>query len=122
VSYRCRDCGLQRAPIPNDFCWECAGQRRLTVGQRAYLMSVTEVHLGAFPHCDDKVLHAPDECRYCAMAEYAALHELRRRFGIAYSGRPAQGGQSSCPSEAFRPAELIERWPGNRAAPPVQSP
>lgn len=116
MSYRCRGCGLTHSPAPDELCWHCAGERRLTVAQRAYLMAVAELRLTMFPHCDDKVLHARGTCRYCSSGRYARLHELRRRFGIGYTGAALEAGQEACPSEAFRPVDVIDRWPGNRAA------
>lgn len=118
MAYRCRGCGLMGSPSPGELCWHCAGERRLTVAQRAYLMAVAQLQIGMFPHCDAKVLHARGTCRYCTHPRYDRLHELRRRFGIAYAGATLEDGQEPCPSEAFRPADQIERWPGNRAVSP----
>jgi len=117
VSYRCADCGQKTAPTPMELCWRCAGERRLTATQRAYLDAVAGLKLTSFPHCDGNVLHARGSCRYCSMGQYDRLHELRRRFSVAYSGATLEPGQDPCPSEAWRPQEIIERWPGNRAAP-----
>ena len=116
MSYRCRDCGQQLAPSPTELCWHCAGKRRLTVSQRAYLMAIAELRLSMYPHCDQNVLHARGTCRYCSSGRYDRLHELRRRFSIAYTGALPESDQEPCPSEAWRPVDLIERWPGNRAA------
>lgn len=100
-----------------ELCWSCAGEERLTDTQRAYLAAVAELGLRMFPHCDANVLHARGECRYCSMDQYDRLHDLRIRFGIAHSGATLEPGQDPCPSEAWRPADIIDRWPGNRAAP-----
>lgn len=100
-----------------ELCWRCAGEERLTPTQRDYLAAVAELGIQQYPHCDSNVLHARGTCRYCSSSRYDALHTLRRRFAIAYSGALIEAGQEACPSEAWRPADVIERWPGNRAAP-----
>lgn len=115
--YRCRDCGEKRSSDPFGICWVCEGERKLTVGQRAYLMAVKRLEIRSFAHCDGNVLHARGTCRYCSMAQYDRLHELRRRFNVAYTGATLESGQEPCPSEAWRPVDIIEKWPGNRAAP-----
>lgn len=117
MPYRCSDCGLKTSATPFERCWRCEGERRLTATQRAYLKAVQELKLDSFAHCDGNVLHARGTCRYCSMARYDRLHELRRRFNIAYTGAMLEGDQAACPSEAWRPVDIIERWPGNRAAP-----
>lgn len=100
-----------------ELCWTCAGDERLTERQRRYLESVRVLGLREYPHCDDKVLHARGDCRYCSLAQYERLHALRAEMSIAHSGAMVETDQDPCPSEAYRPADIIERWPGNRAAP-----
>jgi hypothetical protein len=42
-----------------------------------------------FPHCDSRVLHAKNECRYCdARPEWQALREA---WGIAFTGQTPVG-------------------------------
>lgn len=114
--YRCRDCGQKRSSDPSGICWVCAGERQLSAGQRAYLAAVKELGLTRFPHSDGNVLHAPGSCRHCSSREWDGLHELRWRFNIAYTDALLEADQAACPSLAWRPLEVIERWPGNQAA------
>lgn len=117
MTYRCSDCGRNTAPTPLERCWQCQGERNLTGVQRAYLDAVAQLRIHTYPHCDLRVLHARGECRYCSMASYDRLHELRGRFDIAHTGAMLEAGQAACPSTAFRSLEVIEMWPGNRVAP-----
>lgn len=102
-----------------DLCYHCAGIRRLTDRQVAYLAAVQRLYDAApglnYPHCDQYVLHAPNECRYCG--ERQDLVELRLTHHIAFTGESLGGWLDPCPSEAFRPAEVRDRWGGNRAYP-----
>ncbi len=115
--YRCSDCGQKRSRDPFGRCWVCEGDRQLTATQRAYLEAVKQLGLTMFPHCDGNVLHQRGSCRYCSMGQYDRLHELRARFNIAHSGAALEPDQDPCPAEAWRPADVIDKWPGNRAAP-----
>jgi hypothetical protein len=71
----------------------------------------------AFPHCDQRILHAPeDECKYCN--EYADWQELRRMWGIAFTGHTPLSDQLPCPADANRPPDSPadhRQWPGNVA-------
>lgn len=115
MTYRCSDCGRHTARTPTERCWECQGQRNLTVSQLAYLMAVAELRIVSFPHTDRRVLHARGDCRYCSIATFDRLHDLRSRFDLAHTGALVEAGQDPCPSEAFRPVAVTELWPGNRA-------
>lgn len=72
--------------------------------------------MGVTPHCDSTVLHAPGECHYCD--DYPQWQEARRVWGIAFTGREAEGGQLPCPSEVRRPGGVSQLWHGNRPASP----
>ena len=37
-----------------------------------------------FPHCDQRILHAPGECQWCD--EYPKWQKLREAWGIAFTG------------------------------------
>ena len=37
-----------------------------------------------FPHCDQRILHAPGECEYCD--RHADWQALRDAWGIAFTG------------------------------------
>jgi hypothetical protein len=64
----------------------------------------------AHPHCDDLVLHAPGECRYCD--EFPERQAMRFRNGVNFTGK-LEYGKRPCPSTERRPLEVIERWHGN---------
>lgn len=80
-------------------------------------------HIYQFPHCDQRVLHAPeDNCEYCnAHPEWQAL---RVAWGIAFTGHSFNPDGSlqvdvhnqvlmPCPAEAVRDIETIHNWHGN---------
>ncbi len=79
------------------------------------------------PHCDARVLHAPNECRYCD--KHPEWQELRKIWGIAFTGhsydkngKPAKDEYGDilqpCPAEADRGMESINGWGGNVAMTP----
>lgn len=69
-----------------------------------------------YPHCDRRVLHAPEDgCAYCN--KEPGLQELRRAWNIAFSGHDPVAGQTACPADlAVMYAERSDynSWPGNR--------
>lgn len=69
------------------------------------------------PHCDASVLHAPGECRWCdARSDW---QELRKLWGIAFTGKQPTERQIACPSDFRRGFDGAGRqWPGNRAETP----
>ena len=72
-----------------------------------------------FPHCDQRILHAPGECEYCdAHHDWQALREA---WGIAFTGhQPGVGRYSKelpCPADFNRPQGSTadhRRWGGNK--------
>lgn len=68
--------------------------------------------ISQFPHCDQRVLHAPGECEFCD--KHPAWQALRMAWGIAFTGYEAENGELGCPSEARRPLSIINKWPGNQ--------
>lgn len=50
------------------------------------------------PHCGQRILHAPSECEYCD--HYPDWQQLRRLWGIAFSGHVPQGQEQPCPADA----------------------
>ena len=64
------------------------------------------------PHCDAAILHAPGECSYCDM--YPEWQELRRLWGVAFTGHHPQGWEVACPSDQRRPGGVNQIWPGNK--------
>lgn len=68
------------------------------------------------PHCDERVLHAPGECRYCDI--YPEWQQLRKLWGIAYTGHQPIDNEMSCPSDFARGLGAAGQWwSGNRATP-----
>jgi hypothetical protein len=66
-----------------------------------------------FPHCDQRVLHAPGECDYCD--EHPEWQDLRLAWGIAFTGYTPEGNELPCPATRSRPLDVIEAWHGNVA-------
>lgn len=72
-----------------------------------------------FPHCDNRILHAPGECAYCdRRPEWQAL---RIAWGIAFTGQQPDGDHTllPCPADYARPPGSPadhRRWYGNVAA------
>jgi hypothetical protein len=69
-----------------------------------------------FPHCDQRILHAPGECKYCDMNP--EWQELREAWGIAFTGHLPEIGSGVllCPADYTRNAEDYNAWGGNRAS------
>lgn len=67
-----------------------------------------------FPHCDQSVLHAPGECKYCdSLPEWQALRVV---WGIAFTGHAPEetDAKIACPSDHVRGMGGSNVWPGNR--------
>lgn len=93
--------------------------RRLGNGKPA-----AEIATVQFPHCDQRILHAPGECEYCD--RHPDWQRLRQSWGIAFTGHKpvmADNGwtlQLPCPADFNRPEDADNhhgRWPGNIAHP-----
>lgn len=67
------------------------------------------------PHCDSSVLHAPEVCEYCD--KYPNWQEYRILSRINFTNE-TDPDKAPCPSTHFRPAEIVNRWGGNRAEMP----
>lgn len=65
------------------------------------------------PHCDQSILHAPGACEYCD--HYPDYQEARAVARINFSNEN-DPDKAPCPSTFFRPAEVRDRWPLNRAS------
>ncbi len=68
--------------------------------------------IGQFPHCDQRVLHAPGECGYCD--KHREWQELRVAWGIAFTGYEPEDGEIECPSDRARGRGGAHVWGGNR--------
>lgn len=62
------------------------------------------------PHCDQYVLHAPGECKYCDM--YPEAQQKRVADKINFTGHH-EHGKTVCPSEERRSIKIIHNWYGN---------
>lgn len=65
-----------------------------------------------FPHCDQRVLHAPGECQYCD--KHSEWQMLRQAWGIAFTGYDPEGTELPCPANHAR-GDSVNKWYGNRA-------
>ena len=75
-----------------------------------------------YPHCDQRVLHAPSKCIYCDL--FPDMQLGRRMAGIAFSGEEPVDGQLPCPADvavATGQRGDYNQWYGNVATKePVQ--
>lgn len=55
---------------------------------------MTPPKLNRFPHCDQRILHAPGECEFCDQCPEWQL--LREAWGIAYTGHAPRGSLPQC--------------------------
>lgn len=74
--------------------------------------------IGQFPHCDQRILHAPGECEYCD--KHPEWQALRHAWGIAFTGYEPDGKELPCPAMHARP-EHFQAWIGNRVVAPNAS-
>ncbi len=64
-----------------------------------------------FPHCDQRILHAPGECEYCdAHPDWQAL---RQGWGIAFTGYDPEGAELPDPATHARGLASLNSWQGN---------
>ena len=70
-------------------------------------------YLGQFPHCDQRVLHAPGECKYCD--KHGEWQALRIAWGIAFTGYEPEGKELPDPATNARGLRSINSWGGNVA-------
>lgn len=71
--------------------------------------------IAQFPHCDQRVLHAPGECKYCDM--HSEWQALRIAWGIAFTGYIPENHELPCPATTVRSVEVINKWSRNRPNP-----
>lgn len=66
-----------------------------------------------FPHCDQRILHAPGECRYCDA--HKEWQDLRIAWGVAFTGWEPDTDKKElpCPADYARGENPIKRF-GNR--------
>ena|SRR6266568_950504 len=73
-----------------------------------------DILLSQFPHCDQKILHAPGECQYCD--EHNEWQALRLAWGIAFTNYQPEEGELPCPANHAR-GDKCNFWYGNIARP-----
>lgn len=72
-----------------------------------------------FPHCDQRILHAPGECQYCD--KHKDWQYIRQAWGIAFTGHTPENSELPCPADNAR-GNKHKNWPGNVAAAyPIQN-
>jgi hypothetical protein len=64
-----------------------------------------------YPHCDQRVLHAPGECKYCD--QYSDAQNERMAEGINFTGHQ-EPDLLPCPSDSARGLGGAHVWGGNR--------
>lgn len=70
--------------------------------------------LPQFPHCDQRILHAPGECQYCD--KHPMWQQLRISWGIAFTNYEPENDELPCPANYAR-GETCNIWGGNKAKP-----
>lgn len=73
-------------------------------------MNKVDKDIAPFPHCDQNVLHAPNECEFCDM--YPEAQDKRIVDGVNFTGQ-SDPNKTQCPAEARRKVEIIHGWYGN---------
>lgn len=68
--------------------------------------------IGQFPHCDQRILHAPGECEFCD--HYPEWQAIREAWGIMFTGYEPEAGELPCPADYARPRVIHDAWGGNR--------
>lgn len=63
-----------------------------------------------FPHCDSRILHAPEECATCA--KFEALQQERVEKGVSNTG--LENRRWTCPADLARTVEQYDAWWGNK--------
>jgi hypothetical protein len=63
-----------------------------------------------FPHCDERVLHAPGQCIYCDDCQLAQLDRLENNVCFTGEDNPSK---TPCPSDVERGLAGAHHWYGN---------
>lgn len=66
-----------------------------------------------YPHCDQRILHAPGECTFCD--HNPEWQVLRMAWGIAFTGYEPDANELPDPATHARGLKNLEAWHGNRA-------
>lgn len=75
---------------------------------------LSEIKTPQFPHCDQRILHAPGECEFCDLHPDWQL--LRQLWGICFTGYEPEGAELPCPADHAR-GDKHKLWGGNTAQP-----
>ena len=70
-------------------------------------------YIDQFPHCDQRVLHAPGECEFCD--DRPQWQALRLAWGIAFTGWEPDAGELPDPATNARGLKSLNAWHGNVA-------
>ena len=70
--------------------------------------------IAQFPHCDQRILHAPGECKFCD--EHSEWQALRIAWDIAFTNYEPEGTELPCPANYAR-GDKCSLWFGNAAKP-----
>ena len=67
--------------------------------------------ISPFPHCDQRILHAPGECEVCDL--HPIWQDLRIAWGVAFTGYTPEGTELPCPADYAR-GDNHTKWGGNK--------
>ncbi len=67
-----------------------------------------------YPHCDQRVLHAPGECEFCDA--HPQWQQLRIDWSICFTGYEPEGTELPDPATYAR-GDTLNKWHGNVAKP-----
>ena len=96
--------------MSGDMDWDDVPKHRSSVLER---LGIYCDSYHSWPHCDCRVLHAPDACEYCADA--VELQEERERLDVSNTGM--MNRRWVCPADRDRPS-VNQIWRGNKARTP----
>lgn len=94
--------------------WDNPNFNTAIIAYAEYSQPVERAFIHQFPHCDPKILHAPNECTYCD--GHRDWQELRDVWNINFTGQH-DPNKSTCPAEKARPLSTINKWSGNTPQP-----
>lgn len=64
-----------------------------------------------FPHCDSMILHKPGTCTYCDFYPNRQRDRIESNTNFSNENDP---NKLPCPSTYLRPADVRDKWAGNR--------
>lgn len=102
---------VERA-IAGEISWDEIPEYTVAVETASADLAATNIPVGRFrfPHCEARILHAPEDCEYCADAK--ALQAERAALDVSNTGRTNR--KWPCPADRARSQVHQNAWPGNR--------